>query len=195
MIPYSYAMKRTTDATSEPVTTAEAKSWMRQASSTDDTMIDDIVKTARWWIEEFTGRALINQTWTQIIDWGFPSMIILPHAPLSSVTSIAYTDTAGDSQTLATTEYTVDTQTAPGRVFEAYSKSWPTTRFIRQAITVTYVSGYGSAASSVPEVFQTAIRMLAVYWYDNPEPYIVGATTSTMQNHLKALLTPYKVRC
>lgn len=190
---YPYYMKRTVDSVFEPITKAEAKSFARQDDATDDTLIDTLIEAAREWCESFTGRAFIKQTWTQIIDWSFPGVIQLPYAPLTSVSSITYIDTAGTSQTLASSEYTVDIQKEPGRVYEAWTKTWPTTRFIRQAVTVTYLAGYGNAASDVPVPLKTAVRQLVLHWYDQREPILVGTISKEMEMALKSLLTPYKV--
>jgi len=193
MILYEYNMKRTSGPAAEPMTTAVAKTFLRQTDATDDTLIDTMIASAREWCEAYTGRAFINQTWTQIVDWGFPSVFILPHAPLSSVTSIAYVDTAGTSQTLASTEYTVDTQREPGRVYEAYTKSFPTTRYIRQAVTVTYVSGYGAVSSAIPAPIITACQQLLLHMYDQREPVITGTITKELELALKSLLSPYRI--
>ena len=48
--------------------------------------------------------------------------------PLSSVTSIAYLDADGDSQTLSASKYIVDAANIPGRIKPAFGEVWPTTR-------------------------------------------------------------------
>lgn len=193
-IDYAYNMKRTSGPAAEPMTTAVAKDFLRQDDATDDTLIDTMIEAAREWCESYTRRAFINQTWTQIIDWQFPNTIILPHAPLSSVTSITYIDTAGTSQTLATSEYTVDTQREPGRVYEAWTKTWPTTRFLRQAVTVTYVAGYGTASTAIPAPIIKAVQQLVLHMYDTREPIVMGTISKELEMALKTLLAPYVVR-
>jgi uncharacterized phiE125 gp8 family phage protein len=42
------------------------------------------------------------------------------------------------------------------------------------AVTVTYVAGYGNA-SDCPQLAQHAIRMLVGHWYENRESATVGA--------------------
>jgi len=194
MADYAYHMKRTVDATVEPITVAECKDYVRQDDATDDTLIGACIKSARQWCEEFTGRAFITQTWTQKIDWLFPQIIYLPHPPVISVSSIAYTDTAGSAQTLASSVYTVDVQREPGRVFEAWSQSWPSVRPVRQAITVTYTAGYGTGSSTVPEPIRMAVRQLALHSYDSREPVITGMTSKELEMALKSLLWPFRVK-
>jgi len=193
-IDYAYNMKRTSGPAAEPMTTAEAKSFARQDDDTDDTLIDTFIESAREWCEQYTRRAFITQTWTQIIDWGFPRAIILPHPPLISVTSITYIDTSGTSQTLAATEYTVDIQRAPGRAYEAWTKTFPTTRYIRQAVTVTYTAGYGAASTAIPAPIITACQQLLLHMYDTREPIVLGTISKELEMALKTLLAPYVVR-
>lgn len=163
------SIKRTTDAAAEPISTAEAKTHLRVTSSDDDTYIGTLIKVARKNVEQYLSRALITQTWTWKLD-AFPSEFEVPYAPLQSVTSIQYLDTGGSSQTLDSSVYTVDANSEPGRIVEAYSQSWPATRDVIDAVTVTYVAGYGDAGSDVPEPIRQAILILVSQWYENREP-------------------------
>jgi uncharacterized phiE125 gp8 family phage protein len=191
---YSYHMKRTTDAATEPVTQAEAQLWCKQDDDTDDDIFDSLIIGARDWVEQYTGRALINQTWTQIIDYRFPSVITLPHPPLSSITSLAYTDTAGNAQTLTEdTDFIASTNQTPPILYEAWTKSWPSVRPVREAITVTYVAGYGAAAANVPDVFKIAMRQLILHWYDQRPAVAIGTISKTLELTLSAILSAHKV--
>jgi len=88
---------------------------------------------------------------------------------LVSVGSIQYVDTDGATQTLAATEYTVDaTQRAPGRIVEAFDKSWPDTRVTPNAVTVTFDAGFG-AAVDVPEEYKQIIKLYFEHLYDHRE--------------------------
>lgn len=93
------------------------------------------------------------------------NVITLPLPPLQSITTVAYTDTSGNSQTLTqTTDFLVDTDSEPGRITPAYGKVWPTPRAIPNAVAVTFVCGYG-AASAVPASFREAILKLTEEYY------------------------------
>lgn len=82
-----------TAPTTEPVTTAEAKTHLRVTTSDDDTYIGTLITVARRHVETITGRALINQTWDYFLD-NFPpgDKIVIPLPRLSSVTTVKYTD-------------------------------------------------------------------------------------------------------
>jgi uncharacterized phiE125 gp8 family phage protein len=96
-----------TDAASEPITAAQAKTHCRIDTSLDDTYIGILIKTARQKVEEDTDRAMLTQTWKIYLD-DFPASdsepILFPRSPLIAVSSVAYTDTAGSSQTWTNTE-------------------------------------------------------------------------------------------
>lgn len=187
-----YARTRTTDATTEPVSTADAKLFLRITDETTDAEVEALVKAARMRVENECEIALINQTWTLKMD-GFPDLIELPRPPLSSVTSITYVDGDGTTQTLSSSVYTVDTTSRPGRVYLAYGQSWPTTRSVRHAVTVTYVAGYGSAASSVPAPLVHAVKILAAHYHENREAVVVGQTPMAVPESAMALIQAYRV--
>ena len=70
------ALLRTIDATTEPVTTAEAKTHLRVTSATDDVYIATLVKACRQKAESELQRSLITQTWEKTLD-EFPDAITL----------------------------------------------------------------------------------------------------------------------
>lgn len=157
-----------TAPTVEPVSTADMRTHLRITQTNDNDYIDTLVKAAREACEEYQFRRLINSTWDWKLD-GFPGVtgeFSIPYPPLSSVTSITYTDTAGDSQTVTAADYTVDTTSEPGRIVPAYSKTWPTARTHINVVTVRYVAGYGAAASNLPASTVHGIKLQAAAWYE-----------------------------
>lgn len=159
-----------TAPTSEPVTTAEAKSHLRVDIADDDTLIAALIAAARQAFEEINGRSLFTTTWKLILDaWPAGETIVLPRPPLQSVTSIVYTDTDGNTTVWGASNYVVETMRTPGRVYLGYNKSWPTAT-LRPAspITVTYVSGWADVAD-IPQRYKQAILLLVGHWYENRE--------------------------
>ncbi len=178
----------------EPVTLAEAKLHLRQEDSTaDDTLITALIVAARENVEQFTRRALIEQTWKLWLD-EFPSsgVIYLPKSPLRSVVAVTYVDGAGAVQTLATTEYAIDTAATPGRIYLAYDKSWPSTRAIQDAVRVEFKGGYGTAATAVPEGIKAAMKLIIGDLYENRERTVVGTIANELPA-VDALLWPHRV--
>tara|TARA_S200002703_G_scaffold61685_1_gene53591 strand:- start:11860 stop:12450 length:591 start_codon:yes stop_codon:yes gene_type:complete len=168
---------RTTDAVSEPITLTEAKDQLRETGSTEDTFINTLIKTARQFAEDKTGRALITQTWKATLDNGSlptDSIIELPRPPLQSVTAVTYVDSDGATQTLSTDNYTVDTLSEPGRIM---FEDMPTIKSTINALTVEYVAGY-TDTSEVPSGIKQGILILVEHWFDFREAVVAGTITS-----------------
>jgi uncharacterized phiE125 gp8 family phage protein len=176
----------------EPITLQEAKDALRVTSTTDDAMMDALVMARRQWAEGYTGRRFVSQVWDYSLD-EFPCgtrEIVLPFAPLLSVTSISYVDVNGTTQTMSAADYTVATPVgphcAPGFLYLAYSAFWPSTRCIQNAVTIRFTCGYGVGRSHVPNAIKTAIMLAIEADYDRAKD------AERMLAAAEALLFPYK---
>lgn len=179
----------------EPVTLIEAKAHLRVDSADDDTLINALIAAARQHIDGrdgWLGRALMTQTWDYTLD-AFPSddFIGLPLAPVQSITSIAYTDTDGASQTFSSGDYALgaDLDWSP-RVNLGYGKSWPSTRDIPDAVTVRFVAGYSTAAD-VPGPIKAALLMIIAHLYAHREA-VIDKALSEVPMAVTSLLMPYR---
>ena len=158
----------TSEPSVEPVSTAELKTHLRITVSDEDTLLGNYVTAARKFLEVQTRRAFITQTIALKLD-AFPSDIRLPRSPVQSVSSIQYVDTDGATQTWGSGNYSVDTVSEPASIVPAYNIDYPDTRVIPNAVTVTYVTGFGDATTDVPEDIRLMVRMLAGYFYEKRE--------------------------
>jgi len=173
-----------------------------QAPTTNSTYNPELVRwisAARQYVETFTQRKLITQTWALKLN-GFPcGDLVLPFSPVSSVTSVTYVDTAGATQTWPAdaTGYTTDLPTgpeaAPARVRPSYQVIYPQTRADINAVTVTFVAGYGAAASAVPAGIRSAMLLLIAHWDRNREAVNVGNIVNILPLGVDSLLWPYKL--
>ena len=153
----------------EPVTTTDQKNWMRVDTSDEDTLIGNLAGAARAYFEMASRRQCITATWQYKLS-AFPSGdLVLPISPLQSVTSITYVDIDGATQTWSSALYTVDTASDVGRVRPIYDEDYPSIRGYTDDIIVTFVAGYGAAATDVPDGALTAIKLLASNWFENRE--------------------------
>jgi len=156
-----------TVSVSEPVTIREVKDHLRITTAASDTVLANMITTARQQAEDFMRRTIMPSTIVGSIDSLCGDVIDLPFPPLRSVTSITYIDNNGDQQTVAPETYSLD---IPGmRILRAYGQSWPRGRAEKGSVKITYVAGYESIAA-VPEKIKTAIILLVEYLYDGHEP-------------------------
>lgn len=179
----------------EPITATEAKTHSRVDTSADDAYIATLITSARQWVENWTNRSLVNTTWVLRMP-DFPREIRIPRSPLSSITSITYIDTNGDSQTLSSAEYQVNTNAVVGLVKPVVDSTvaWPSIRGgDYDSVVVTYVAGYGAAASAIPDPIKHAVKELVAHLYEHREPVIIGQTVNEMPLAVENLLAPYVV--
>ncbi len=183
-----------TAPTTEPITLTEAKSHCRVTSDDDDTLLTTLIKTARLHVEGITNRSLITQTWDLYLSSFCDTQIILPRAPLSSVTSVSYYDTGGALQVWDSSNYVVDTDSWQGRIYPVYNGNWPSdVRGYEKDIVIRFVAGYG-AASAVPNPIKHAILLLIGELYENREMSIIGTSVNSLPFTIKNLLSPYSIR-
>lgn len=173
--------------TEEPVSLDDARLSMRVDDYTQDTLVQQTLVAARLDAEAFTGRVFITQTWVWTLD-AFPrGAMRFPKNPVQSVTSVQYVDTAGATQTWGASKYEVTTDGIVAQLQPVFGESYPNTYEKMNAITVTFVAGYGGA-SAVPAGIKQAILMHASALYDGECAGGMG-----MVGAAKSLLWPYRI--
>lgn len=191
------ALELVTPPVVEPISLSEAKLHLRVDVPDDDAYITSLIVAARQQAESITRRAFVTQTYKLTMD-AFPcGPIYLPRPPLQSVSSITYVDTAGVTQTWSASDYQVEATggpfAPPGRVAPAYGQSYPATRAVFGAVTITFVAGYGSQASDVPQAIRQAILLVLGHWYEHRELAVVGTSVVELPRSAEWLLSPYRV--
>lgn len=201
--------------TLDVVSLAEARKHLKVDVTDDDGLIAGYIFAARAFCEMHTGRAILNQVFDLTIDDDWPPQysrppywppiaaawpgcssrrITIPLAPLVSVASITYTDTAGAPQTLASDQYRVITRSATvrGWIEPAYGVAWPAVRMQSEAITVRFTAGYGDQPGGTKELelFRQAMLLLIGSWYANKEAVVVGSPPAELPLGVDALLRP-----
>ena len=193
-----YGLVRTASPASTPVTTAEAKAQLRIDHNDDDAFIAALIEAATSHVDGWSGilgRALLTQTWRGSLD-AFPEdreAIDVPLLPLQSVTAITYVDGDGTTQTLDPAVYRVlDNGTERGAIAPAFGEAWPETQDRLQAVTVTFVAGYGAAAD-VPQAIRQAILLLVSHWYERRVVVEMGTVSAEMPYGVQAMLQPFRM--
>jgi uncharacterized phiE125 gp8 family phage protein len=151
----------------EPLSLAEAKLWLRLDTTAEDALVASLITENRRRAERVTGKALVTQTWRLNLDC-FPRWeIAVGMPPLASVSSIAYVDEDGATQTVDAADYLVDANSVPARITPAYLEVWPDTRAQLNAVTITFVAG--TSAAAVDAEFVGRLKSAVAYCYRHRE--------------------------
>jgi uncharacterized phiE125 gp8 family phage protein len=182
-------------SSTEPVTTAYAKSHLRVDITDDDTLIGNLVTAAREWCEQYCNRSFVQHSYRADLPY-FCEPITLPWGPVQSITHIKYYDTSSPStlQTLSSNVYALSYDT----IYRNAGESWESVYPRADTVQITYVTGWKDTASpqgvgpSLSGAVKSAILMIVGDLYENREAQIVGV--NRMDNPtVKHLLTPFRI--
>lgn len=155
----------------------QAKQFLRVDGADEDELIEALIGAAQARVEALCGVRFITQTIVmRADDWA--DMKQLPDAPLQSVSSIAYVDSAGDAQTLSTDVYSTRLYGLTPQVFLKADQSWPDIEE-GSLITVTAVAGYG-AATAVPASLAAATKLVLSDLFTFRETAQVGSVAGVI---------------
>jgi uncharacterized phiE125 gp8 family phage protein len=146
--------------TQEPISIDEAKRQCGIAigNSYLDNDFARWIVDARQQVEHDAEMVFYTGTFTwKISTFPFGDALIIPCVkPVTSITSITYTDSDGTTQTWSSSEYTLDTAGLVPMVKLNYGENWPQHRSDINGITVTLVAGYSSVVN-MPSKFVSAV--------------------------------------
>ena len=186
-------LQQTTAPTSEPLTLTQVKDHLRIDGSDSNDELTLLLAAARAHVEARTNRQMMQATYEMTFDrWPSGGVATLRMPPLLSVSSVTYYDENGDSQTLSSSKYHVDTATEPGRVVLDDGEAWPTLDQRPAAATITYVAGVASAAD-VPDAAKLATLQLIGHWFENREAIAFGGNPVELPHAVSALINQIKV--
>lgn len=196
----------------EPITTAEAKNYLRLDAdlTQDDTLIAVLISAARAYAESYCNRSLILQGWQLLLDsfpspqafgvpWGQPwsipaNAIQLERGPVITLDSIKYRDMGGTLQTMAPGLYTLDASSPMPRVTPVFGAVWPVSLPQIGAVQVNYTAGYGAAATDVPAgIRQWLLLRVSTLYRNREEVAILGRGKVDPLPFVDCLLDPYRV--
>lgn len=172
--------KVTTSPASEPISTADAKTYLNVSTSLHDTLIDNLVSASRVLYERYTGSAVISQTITQVWEYTpCDAEFELSVNPLitSTLPVLSYADSDGNYQTWASSNYTLDSISPLARIVKKSTASWPTVGEFPNRWQCVYLAGYASAAA-VPEDIIDAILLMVGFLYENREDIPISDTSN-----------------
>lgn len=188
----------------EPLTLEQARDHLRVTpygsplEHPDDTYISALITSAREFCEEYTRRALATKTVEVVFDSWSDNKLVLPFAPLQSVTSVQYVDVTGVTQTLATTVYGVDRFRR--QIYLKAGQTWPPLYSDPNPIIVTAEVGYTNGQSPdiypMPETIMSAMKLIIGNLYENRQQDLLGSTRISFNSlplGVYNLLQPYRL--
>ena len=159
-----------TAATVWPVTTDEVNEQLRIDSGDDAQLINRLIAAATSYVDGLgvLGRAMINQTWRQVVQ-NPGSKVDLRMHPVQSLSAVKYYDASGVLQTDTLGNYRLIAGDIWAYVKPTSGNIWPTAYDRPDAIQIEFVAGYGAAAENVPDGIRHALMMLIAHWYEHRE--------------------------
>lgn len=187
----------------EPVSLEEMKRHMRidEDQTDEDDDIETFITAARDYVEQYTGRTLIDTTWELGFE-GYPEwQIFLVRPPILSIVSFVYTNSDGTETTLAADQYTLDrSDLLTPRLVPAYNVYWPSTRWQPSSLKIRYRAGYVDRTGSptegpelVPAGLRAAVKMLAAHLFENREATKEGQQLHEVPFGVLSLCRPFRV--
>ncbi|MCR9128836.1 MAG: hypothetical protein NXI12_04885 [Alphaproteobacteria bacterium] len=159
----------------EPVSLSDAKAWLRAGHAEEDSLIGELLASARARVESETGLALITQSWRWTLD-AWPSRrlsacgqaVSLPVRPLISVQAVRTYDAEGASTAIDPAEYRAEPG-EPGRLIAVLPFNLPQPERAAGGIEVDFTAGFGGTGDDVPAPLREAILRLVADAYSNVE--------------------------
>lgn len=151
----------------------EIKTHLRLDHAVEDEYLQNLIQTATEWVENYTGRALITQTWQKTIYPGRDEMYVnCPYLPFQGIVSAMSLTTQGR------------VPIKPYQILgERVSFGW-----LSVPIEVAFRCGYGDRPLSVPAVLRHGVMLVAAHLYEHRDD---GMTKEHAM--IRNLLNPFRV--
>jgi uncharacterized phiE125 gp8 family phage protein len=150
----SSALRLVTPPASEPLTLAQAKTFLRIEHSADDEPITRAIAAARVAAEQYVKCALLPQTWEMHVANPSCAELRLPVGPARSITSITLTTEAGATSTMSASNYRLSVDG-----FAVLFTNAPSI----EKMTVQFVAGIATALPEIPQpIIQGMLHHIAV---------------------------------
>jgi len=160
------------------LTLSLAKQHLEYEDTDRDALIQQYIDASKSWVEQYTGKGLAVGVVVQI-ERGLAGYIVLERGPVVSLTSIAYTDTDDDPQSVSGARL-------QGNRVHAPLAGWPAIAEY-SSVTVTYQAGY----STTPADLVSAQLLLVGHWFANREAVSEG-NMGEVPLSVEALCRPYR---
>lgn len=173
---------RVTPPSDLPLTIEEMRRQCNITSSGDDAMLNFLCKAGVDYLDGYTGilgRCLMPQTWRIDLDEWPSCHFRLPLAPVQSITEIKYFDPTNQQLTWNAANYALYEDALSPFVAWSSGISPPSIYERLDAVSVTFVAGYGSRAL-VPAGIKHGLLMWIGTMFMQRENIILGTIVSEL---------------
>ncbi len=179
-----------TAASIEPLSLADAKTFLKIEHGVEDVLISSMITAARVQLETRLNRAFIRQMWAQYIDIvPYHQTVSLRVNPVSSLQDIAVIDEFGNYNIIDSSLYVFDIKADPA--FVKFTRALPNIAAEFSGIRFRFWAGYGPGVNDVPAPIRQAIMQLVAFWYENRGP-IAGGEIHHIPADILQMIAPYK---
>lgn len=170
---------------SDIISLSELKAYARIETSDDDSVISNMIKSATQKCEAYMNRDIIAKTRTLFISnvnrsgeygdlYKRKIKIVLPFAPIASVTSVQQQDSSGTLSSIGHNVYGFE-----DKYIEIPSDYMHNIKIV-----------YTTSGLSFSDI-KMAIKQLATTYYDNRAEYVKGTIVAELPTNIKSILSKY----
>lgn len=171
----------------EPVSLADAKTWLRIEGNAEDELISGLVTAGRLMLEAATRTLFVVQSWRIACDaWPEDGLLNIPIAPFRSLDAFRTFDAANVPTNVPASAYELDSAPNAARIRLLAPLPAPVRCLSGIALDVTV--GFGPLATDVPEPLRQAIRMMVARLYENRG----DIESDPMPAAIASLIAPYR---
>ncbi len=160
----------------EPLSLAEAKSYLRVDSSADDAVITAMLSAVREHAEQYLRRSLMPQSWKLVYDDYLPQEVLLPMGPVITVTHVKLIALDGSPTLVSDAVYRLNAARTSLLIDEVLFAS---------QVEIAYEAGYEDAGTIPAPLKQGMLAHLA-------ELYDGKNLGTVLPDAARALYAPYR---
>lgn len=156
----------TTEPVNLPVSLETVKDYLKLSGSAEDDILTMFIEAARDFAEQYTGRTLINTTYTTFRD-DFNDDLTLRRSKLQSLISFEYL-VDGSFTAVNASLYGVTDDKDYSSIYEKDDQDFPDLDAnIPDAVKIVFVAGYGATSADVPSALKLALLAHIAFMYAN----------------------------
>lgn len=175
----------------EPLSLTEVKTYLRLDNADDDALLGTLIAAARSHIESVTRKAMISQQWKWVSDLWPEKGVSLPIGPFQELIKISLFAPDGTETIWPLAEVVQDKQSGKCTIHLAATNSTLPRLRDHDAVEITYQTGFGDAASDVPEDLRLAMLRLIGHWYEHREAVMLAGSGAIIPTQFDQLIGTY----